>query len=133
MSEEILQTVGASHFSDGLEAIAYMLFLETWLDMDETIADLSDDVLRSLGTKWKNEWLPMKNSDHCGDCTKMPATCIRCVLDEWYKQAARIVAANAELSGASTYLNNQETRWTLSGCAVVTPNAKLSWPPGDDD
>jgi len=81
-----------------LEDVAYVLFLETWLDADEGLVDLSDEMLKTLGQKWRDEWLPERNAEHCGDCTKVAATCMRCVLDALFANSARILATNAKLT-----------------------------------
>jgi S-ribosylhomocysteine lyase LuxS involved in autoinducer biosynthesis len=74
-----------------LDAIAYMLFLETWLDEEESISDLGSEVLKSLRKNWTTNWIPALNEKHCGDCTKVSSSCIRCCVEQLYEEAARII------------------------------------------
>jgi len=74
-----------------LEQIAYVLYLETWTPSDEDVADLTDERLQSLGTKWRTECLPNRQSEHCGDCTNVPVACQRCQMDALFKTAERIL------------------------------------------
>lgn len=77
-----------------LEQIAYTLYLSSWLNSDEYIEHLSDARLKRLGEKWRKEWLPFRESNHDGDCTNMPYSCIRCSLDELFSTAERILNSN---------------------------------------
>jgi hypothetical protein len=74
-----------------LDAIAYMLYLKTWIDKDESYAEWSDEFLQRLYEKWVTQWLPSLSEPHCGDCTNVSATCIRCSVERIYKDAARIL------------------------------------------
>ena len=74
-----------------IDAIAYMLYLETWLNHDETIAMFGDTLLKSLHSKWVEHWLPALESEHCGDCTKVACSCTRCNVENIYKDAERIL------------------------------------------
>lgn len=86
--------------SELLERIAYVLYLETWTNTDEDVADLTDEHLQSLGQKWRKEWLPGRYAEHCGDCTNVPMACHRCIMDELFKNAERILRSNACVSHA---------------------------------
>lgn len=81
---------------DESEQIAFALYLATWLKDDEAIEDLDDDFLSRLGKKWRDEWLPGRFAEHNGDCTKKPFTCLRCVMDGFFANAARIKKAMEE-------------------------------------
>ena len=94
MTTEKHDDANALRFSGGLEAVAYVLFLETWLYDDEGLADLSEELLQNIGKKWHDEWLPKRNAEHCGDCNKVSCTCIRCALDGLFSNAKRILASN---------------------------------------
>lgn len=76
-----------------LDAIAFTLYLQTWLDDYEKTSDLGDESLRRLRAKWVDEFLPGLQGEHCGDCTKVPAPCLRCVMDEWFSEAKAILGA----------------------------------------
>lgn len=82
---------------DAVEAIAYVLYLEDWLGNDESLSEIDDNLLRNLDKKWKEEWLPYRNAAHFGDCTKFPATCMRCVLDDLFFNARRILGCAHEI------------------------------------
>jgi len=73
---------------------AYMLFLQTWLRQDEVIEDLKDEVLKSLSQKWRTVWMRDRYSEHFGDCTSQPQTCVRCVMDELFENARRVLAGH---------------------------------------
>jgi len=76
-----------------IDTVAYMLFLDTWLNVDECVSDLGTSVLKSLKDKWETVWLPALNEEHCGDCTKVCSTCLRCSVEQLYKDAKLIVEA----------------------------------------
>ena len=84
----------ARRSSELLEAIAYVLFLETWLTADEGLKDLNDEMLTNLNQNWREEWLPKRNAEHYGDCTKVAGACIRCSMDSLFANAARILASH---------------------------------------
>lgn len=75
---------------DGLEQIAFMLYLATWLKDDEAIEELDDVLLSRLGKRWRAEWMPGRLAEHNGDCTKKPYTCLRCTMDRFFANAERI-------------------------------------------
>ena len=77
-----------------IDIVTYMLYLETWLDIDECLSDLGPDVLKSLKDKWETNWLPALNKTHYGDCTKVCATCLRCSVEQLYEEAKLIVEAS---------------------------------------
>lgn len=84
----------ASEWSDLLDAVkatAFVLFLLTWLYADESIDDLSQDVLLRLKNKWQDYWIPSLSQPHCGDCTKVCALCTRCSMESVIKTAKKIV------------------------------------------
>ena len=67
-----------------LDSTAYMLFFESWLDPEESIADLNSEILKSLREKWITQWLQALKEEHCGDCTKMCGPCTRCGVENLY-------------------------------------------------
>ena len=84
----------ASDWSDLLavvKATAFVLFLLTWLDADESIDDLPQDVLLRLKNKWQDYWIPSLSQPHRGDCTKVCAPCTRCSMESLIKTAKKIV------------------------------------------
>jgi len=83
-----------SRLNAGLDAVAYMLFLETWLNNDESLSELDDELLQRLYEKWVTQWLPALSEPHCGDCTKVCGTCVRCSVEQLYADAARIIKAS---------------------------------------
>jgi hypothetical protein len=83
-----------STLNSDLDQIAYILYLQTWVYTDDELVDMSDSRLKRLGEKWRKEWLPFRDSKHDGDCTNMPYSCIRCVMDDLYKNANRILKSN---------------------------------------
>ena len=86
----------------GLDTIAYMLYLETWLKTDEAFAELSDEFLQRLYEKWVNQWLPSLSKPHCGDCTRVSGTCVRCSVERLYADAARILrVSNVKARGCA--------------------------------
>ena len=74
-----------------VKAAALVLYLNTWLDIDESIDDLPDDVMLRLKKKWQEQWVPSLKQPHCGDCTKVCAPCTRCAMEGIIKTAKRIV------------------------------------------
>lgn len=77
--------------NEELTTIAFVLFIKTWTDDERDIEDLTDEDLRCYTIKWKNEWLPGKDDIHCGDCTNVPMACHRCIMDDLFKTAGRIL------------------------------------------
>lgn len=82
--------------NNGLDAIAYMLYLETWLNGDESVSELDNELLQRLYEKWVTQWLPARSEAHCGDCTKVAATCVRCSVERLYADAGRILKVSNE-------------------------------------
>ena len=74
--------------------IAFILYLQTWLKEDEDIEEMPDYDLQELSKKWVDEWLPMMNSEHSGDCTRQPWSCMRCWFDRTLKFADRALKAS---------------------------------------
>lgn len=92
----------ASLLTAKLDAVAYMLYLETWLQVNESISDLENELLQRLYEKWITGWLPALNEAHCGDCTKVAATCVRCSVERLYEDARRILMTpNGGIHGSS--------------------------------
>jgi hypothetical protein len=79
--------------NERIHAIAYVLYLATWLRPDEDIGDLSDSELQSSALKWKEEWVPCLQQEHSGDCTNMPWSCTKCNMLELIKVAERILSS----------------------------------------
>lgn len=73
-----------------IKIIAFMLWLNTWLDENEGIEDLSDDELLSLKEKWTKHWEDSLNQEHDGDCTKKCFACTRCAIESLIKTATKI-------------------------------------------
>ena len=93
----------------GLDAIAYMLYLETWLNSDESLSELEDELLKRLYEKWVTQWLPGRSGKHCGDCTKVAGPCLRCGVERLYEEAARIQrVSNAKLTSPPTTAGTTE-------------------------
>lgn len=74
-----------------IDAIAFTLFLMTWLKPDEDISDLTPKHLADLRKKWVNEFLPSLSDPHSGDCTKMPWSCTRCSTERLMLEAKLIM------------------------------------------
>jgi hypothetical protein len=73
-----------------IEGIAFTLFLESWMVDDESIIDCDEYFIFYMKNKWINIWLPGRTSRHLGDCTNMCFSCLRCQVDEFFKQAEHI-------------------------------------------
>lgn len=76
-----------------LEGVAYMLYLDSWLNEGEGLAEISDQLLKDLRIKWVDHWTPASRQEHAGDCTKECFTCIRCAVEELYTDAKRILVS----------------------------------------
>lgn len=98
--KDLAESGGVVSSTAWLERIAYVLYLETWTNTDEDVADLTDEHLKSLGEKWRKEWLPGRYSEHCGDCTNVPMACHRCIMDELFKNAERILRSNNDYTNS---------------------------------
>jgi broad specificity polyphosphatase/5'/3'-nucleotidase SurE len=72
------------------KAIAFALFLETWLDEYEYWADLDDNDIRRLYEKWLEDFVYSVNQPHSGDCRNQPWSCTRCSYEQIEKDALRI-------------------------------------------
>jgi len=72
------------------DSIAFTLYLNTWLDENETISEFSESTIRALYTKWKTEYIPALDEEHRGDCTNVPMTCMKCLVDELFENAEAI-------------------------------------------
>lgn len=77
-----------------LDRMAFMLFYvdQVWDDVAYHYSgegELHDfPVLFDISLRhWKEHFLTEKDSIHCGDCTNVPCVCMRCVMDEYYRQA----------------------------------------------
>ena len=73
--------------------IAFVMFLYSWMRGCDGIEDISDQHLEGLANKWVNEMLPQINSDHSGDCTKQPWSCMRCWFVKESEFADRVLIA----------------------------------------
>jgi len=90
---------GQSRLNVGLDAIAYMIYLSTWTNENESIENFDDALLQKLYAKWIDNWLPAKHEAHCGDCIGIAASCLRCNVEQIYTDAERIIkASNVELT-----------------------------------
>lgn len=75
---------------------------------------MSVDEAEDFWLKWKRALLfePYADGQHFGDCTKEPQTCMRCLVEDYYRQADEIlqyevsqgVVIKAERELPSTYL-----------------------------
>jgi hypothetical protein len=54
-------------------------------DEEKTIDEAAD-----YWFKWKDEFV--KRPEHFGDCIKQPQPCLRCVIENYYRRANRILA-----------------------------------------
>ena len=72
------------------DAIAFTMYLYTWIDIDEDVSVLDDDTLKDFYKKWVDILRPSANQPHSGDCTNQPWTCLRCVFEQWEKDSLRI-------------------------------------------
>jgi hypothetical protein len=75
-----------------IDAVAFSLYLSSWLQDDEMLDDFSDEDVARLRDKWVTQWLPSLLVEHCGDCTGMPVACTRCHTERYLADAARIVS-----------------------------------------
>jgi hypothetical protein len=73
--------------------IAYILYLQSWVRTDEDFEEMSNEFFTELREKWEQEWVPAITSEHSGDCTQQPWSCIRCWWDNTLKFAERILNA----------------------------------------
>ena len=93
---------GQSLLNARLDATAYMIYLSTWTNENEYVEELDDELLQRLYAKWVDDWLPAKKEAHCGDCTGVAASCLRCNVEQIYLDAERIIkASNVKLRGAA--------------------------------
>lgn len=76
------------------DAIAFTLYLQSWLRENETTDIYTDENLKELWLKWEYEWLISLEEEHYGDCVKMPCACVRCHTEEYLKEAQRILSAS---------------------------------------
>lgn len=76
-----------------LDTIAYMLYLDDWLNEDESLSNIYETgmSLSKLKEKWDTAWLPLSREEHSGDCTKQAGPCVRCIVEQYYADAAKIV------------------------------------------
>lgn len=73
------------------ETLALLIFMSDWLgDYDITLYDMSPKEATLLKEKWNNDFLPALNTEHYGDCVKVPMTCIRCYVETIMKKADEI-------------------------------------------
>ncbi len=80
-----------------------MMAFNLWISDEITDdVDLDDDIFKSLNTesleninnywiRWKKYYIPSLKEEHCGDCTKIPMTCIRCLTEDYYEKAKKIL------------------------------------------
>lgn len=77
---------------DFIDKIAFTLFLEGWLyDEEKGIEDISEERLEQYRDKWQKDFVPSLNQEHCGDCTNVCSPCTRCITENYFKQAVRII------------------------------------------
>lgn len=95
-----------------ITAIAFVLWLQTWLKEDETIKDLTIEELLSLKRKWSKYWADSLSQPHFEDCTKIPCSCVRCCIEDLVKQAEKVHRVlnqdndSAELTGLQQFLQD---------------------------
>lgn len=79
-----------------LDKIAFMIFFADQIQ-DDTMNYYTQgyemtefcDIFEYSFKYWKNEYMTEKDADHRGDCINVPCTCMRCVIDDYYKQAQK--------------------------------------------
>jgi hypothetical protein len=75
-----------------VDIIAGLLFVIDWLgDYVEDPDNHEKHVEYLFNEKWIEQFLPMKDSEHNGDCTKAPMTCLRCYGDKLYEIAYKVI------------------------------------------
>jgi hypothetical protein len=62
-------------------------YIHAW---DRSPYDRDEDDMRVLLEKFRHEWLPALQAEHCGDCTKVPAPCTRCHMEEYARYAKSV-------------------------------------------
>ena len=73
------------------ESLLRGLFMVDWADgFDKHIDDLTDAELDRFAESY---YTFSQATVHNGDCVKAPATCIVCMMDDYKKQADRVMAA----------------------------------------
>jgi len=72
------------------DSIAFTLYLNTWLDENESISEFSESTIKALYEKWRTEWVPSLSEEHRGDCTNVPMACTRCNTEELFENASAI-------------------------------------------
>ena len=71
-----------------LETVAFTLFLHKCCKGSE---DFTEWQMKYYAERWITHWAKMRSADHDGDCVDMPYTCDRCIVDELFQEADRIV------------------------------------------
>ena len=74
-----------------LDCIAYMIYLESWAELGESTAEFCDSLLIDLRKTWLDGWIPALEQEHDGDCTNQPYTCMRCSMNEIYRDAEKLL------------------------------------------
>jgi hypothetical protein len=79
------------------DIIAGLLLVLDWVG-DGLGEDNPDDHERHIKylfeTKWIQEFYPERESAHCGDCTNVPVSCIRCQIDNYYRLADILIKSH---------------------------------------
>jgi len=74
---------GKGNMIDIIHAIAFALFEgDITPDQGSVQADLE---------RWRRDWLPALEGPHHGSCVNIPTTCLRCMVEDYYRTAAEIV------------------------------------------
>lgn len=71
------------------DRIAFALFVYDY-DEDRVPGEAPGD-LPYLSEIW-SQWLATLDQPHCGDCTSIPMTCTRCLVENYYALADRLIA-----------------------------------------
>lgn len=53
--------------------------------------------IKRMWEKFRNQWLPSLEREHCGDCTKVSAPCTRCHTEAYLKYAAIVASVTANV------------------------------------
>lgn len=94
MTTEETKSDGPAVLSSALLAVAYTLYLNTWLQEGECVEEMDAARLEQLGKKWHDEWLPGMTEAHSGDCTKQCWPCLRCSIESLIANAGRVIASS---------------------------------------
>ena len=66
------------------------VFLECAMHLrhDKPLKDFPEIFEEAL-IDWNTYHVPARTEEHCGDCTNVPAPCMRCQVDDYYEKAEK--------------------------------------------